>query len=74
MTVTKADKLIDSEGNHYQTTVEMWPVYDDACEENKAYWDATPCGSLSLSVNNVSALPDDLAVGDEFYIDLTRIE
>ena len=74
MTVSKVDRLTDGKGNHFQTSVEMAPVYDDGCEENKAFWDATPCGSLQLSVNNVTALPADLAEGDEFYVDLTRVE
>ena len=73
MNVTKCVKHNDHEGNHNATELELTPVYDDGCEENKTYWDATPSGSMSLWINNVDALPDDIAVGDEYYIDLTPV-
>jgi hypothetical protein len=39
-------------------------------EENKAFWQATPCGSIELTINN----PEGVKVfelGKEYYVDFT---
>ncbi len=38
---------------------EVWmtPVFsDDPTHENKAFWDATPSGSIQLNINNPKAM------------------
>jgi hypothetical protein len=40
-------------------------------EENKAFWEATPCGSLQLSVSNDSLA--GINQGDQFYLDLIPV-
>ncbi len=50
-------------------TVKLNPVCDGS-EENRAFYDATPAGSIELSViNPVTAAPFE--IGREFYVDFT---
>lgn len=42
-------------------------------EENKAFWNATPAGSISLSISNPAAL-DKFEAGEEYYVDFTPAE
>jgi hypothetical protein len=48
------------------------PVMDGS-EENKAFWDATPGGSISLSITNPDAL-EKFIPGEECYVDFTFIK
>lgn len=58
----------------YADTFKASPVYSDKEEsENKAFWDATPSGSLEFTCVNKGSL-DQLKPGQEFYLDLTPIE
>jgi hypothetical protein len=41
-------------------------------EENKRFWEATPCGMLELSVTNESFA--DVKEGDVFYLDLIPVD
>lgn len=49
--------------------VQLHPVYpgSDASQEDKAFWQATPNGSLNMHINNPPA--SDLFVpGDHYYL------
>jgi hypothetical protein len=47
------------------------PVYSNEPDsENKAFWDATPQGSLELGITNDAAWPL-FTVGQEYYLDFT---
>ena len=51
--------------------IEMNPVYsDDPNSENKAFWEATPCGSLTLSTINEDAAKQ-FKVWQGYYLDFT---
>lgn len=54
----------------YQVDVKLMPFYDEK-PENKAFWDATPAGSLELSISNVPAA-EIFEVGSSYYIDISR--
>ena len=43
------------------------PMYDDKCEENKAFWDATPSGKLEISCSG----EHDFVAGKYYYIDIS---
>lgn len=73
MTVTQCKKMQHDDGTHYATHLELDAVTDGSTPENESFWEATPSGRMSLEVNNVSALPADLEVGDAFYVDLIPI-
>lgn len=49
--------------------VHLTAVYDGS-DENKAFWEATPSGSLTFSTVNKAAV-EGIEVGQEFYVDLT---
>jgi len=52
--------------------IEAMPVYSTS-EENKTWSEATPSGSLSMTISNPSAF-GALEPGQEFFIDITPIE
>jgi hypothetical protein len=64
--------------HHGFTDLEATPVYStDPTSENKAFWGATPAGSLKLMVNKTAlghVTIKALKVGTEFYLDITPIE
>ena len=52
--------------------VELYPIYGNS-PENKAFWDATPNGSLKLTLSK----PEHVGLfetGKEYYLDITSIE
>ena len=52
-------------------TLNMTPVYsDDPKDENRAFWDATPTGSLQLGVVNQEAWKH-FEIGKTYYVDFT---
>lgn len=55
-------------------TVKLRPVYSaDPAHENKAFWDATPTGEISMQINNPQGFQyftDRL--NDEFYVEFTK--
>ncbi|UYZ60102.1 hypothetical protein [Hymenobacter latericus] len=53
-------------------TVKLSPVYGTS-GENKTFWDATPCGSIELMIQNRTALAG-FKPQAEFYIDFTPVE
>ena len=52
-------------------TLNFTPVYGKDSEENKAFWGATPTGSLQLGVVNQKAWAF-FELGKEYYLDFTR--
>jgi len=53
--------------------VTMFPVYsDDPASENRAFWEATPSGTLSMWINNKAAF-GHFVMGQEYYIDFTLV-
>jgi hypothetical protein len=47
----------------------------DPKHENKAFWDATPQGEISLGISNPQAYAEfESRIGKEFYIDFTPAE
>ncbi len=54
------------------TTINLNPVYStDPNHENKKFWDATPSGTISLSVASAEAAAE-FEPGEEFYVDFTK--
>ena len=51
-------------------TLNFTPVYGTGGEENKAFWDATPTGSLQLGVVNQAAWKQ-FELGKTYYLDFT---
>jgi hypothetical protein len=52
--------------------VVLAPVYStDPNHENKAFWDATPNGAITLGINNPPAFAA-FELGQEYYVDFTR--
>ena len=60
-------------GKVEKRTLNFTPVYGTGSEENKAYWDATPSGSLQLGVVNPVAW-EQFELGREYYLDLIRAD
>ena len=57
--------------------IQLFPVYsEDPNHENKAFWDATPGGSIQLFIQNPKAIQFFAQAGNgaEFYIDFTKAE
>ena len=66
------DKWKDNQrvGQVEKRTLNFTPVYSLGSEENKAFWDATPTGSLQLGVVNQAAW-SQFELGKEYYLDFT---
>ena len=69
------DKWVDSKpvGKVEKRTLNFTPVYGAGSEENKAFWDATPTGSLQLGVVNQDAW-SCFELGKDYYLDFTPAE
>lgn len=82
-------KVASVQDNHNgAVSVKMNPVYSqDPTHENKAFWDATPCGEITLLINGQQD-PDSkeysrrpaaesfiagLGKDTEFYVDFTPV-
>ena len=46
--------------------------YPDGCEENAAFWDATPSGELKIGIAHGAEVP--FVVGDRYYIDMEEAD
>ena len=57
-------------GQVEKRTLNFTPVYSSGSEENKAFWNATPTGSLQLGVVNQEAWKN-FELGKEYYLDFT---
>lgn len=42
-------------------------------EENKAFWNATPAGDITMYITNPTAF-SAFEVGKEYYVDFTQVE
>jgi hypothetical protein len=58
--------------NNQNGVVSMHAVYTGS-EENKAFWNATPSGNISLSITNPEAI-NQFEAGKEYYVDFTPAE
>jgi hypothetical protein len=54
-------------------TVILQPQYDDSIPEDKRFFDATPSGTMEMTVNNPGAL-EYLTLGRKFYLDFIPAE
>lgn len=56
------------------TKLAMSPVYStDPNSENKAFWDATPSGEITMWIKNEAAVKY-FEVNKEYYIDFVKAE
>lgn len=53
-------------------TVRLRPVSGDS-DENRTFWEATPAGSLEMTITNPLAF-DQFLPGQSYYIDFTPTE
>lgn len=55
--------------------VQLSPIYPgaDATEEDKAFWTATPSGSIDMQINNPAAAVQ-FEVGKTYYVDFSEAE
>lgn len=60
------------DGEVLQQKVTMNPVYSGS-DENRAFWEATPTGSIELFISNKAAF-NKLVNGKAYYIDFTPAE
>ena len=74
-TTEMVDKWVDGKvvGREEKRTLNFTPVYGTGSEENKAYWDATPSGSLQLGVVNQEAWRQ-FELGKSYYLDFNAAE
>ena len=62
----------DPESRIFSVGLVMHPVFSNVPGyENKAFWDATPSGSLQMSINNPNAF-DFFREGKEYYLDFSE--
>jgi hypothetical protein len=56
-------------------SVRLNPVYagQNASEEDKAFWDATPNGSIELTITNPAAA-ETFELGETYYVDFSRAD
>ena len=50
--------------------IKMTPVTTGS-EENKKFWEYTPCGSFEISTTNTSAV-EQFEIGKEYYFDISK--
>ena len=58
-------------GQMEKRTLNFTPVYGSGSEENSAFWDATPTGSLQLGIVNQAAWIG-FELGKAYYLDFTQ--
>lgn len=51
--------------------VKLQAVTDDGDPENKAFWSATPSGTVDISISNPAAA-DVFEAGKSYYVDFTE--
>jgi hypothetical protein len=61
----------DKNGGTMGIVVRMNPSYENGV--NKAFWEATPTGSLEMQINN-PAVFDFFRPGRKFWLDFTPVE
>lgn len=61
--------------NGYGTTPKLNAVYStDPNSENKVFTDHTPVGNISLTIQAGKDATTAFAIGDEFYVDFTKVD
>ena len=71
MTVRAKFKVSHLKDNDGSVTVSMNPVYsDDPNSENRRFWNATPAGSIEMTINNPAAF-NQFTEGQEYYVDFS---
>lgn len=71
MTV-RAKFYVEQKSGTKSGNVLLRAVYsDDPTHENKSFWSATPCGEISMWIENPDALAQ-FNIGDEVYVDFTH--
>lgn len=74
MSVRAMFKLNSIEHHYYgDKTVKFSAQYDDRIPEHRRFHKATPCGELSMTVNNPIAL-EQFENGKYYYLDITPCE
>ena len=69
--VDSVEPMKGSDGTVYQETIKMSPVWSpDPDSENRAFWQATPSGHLSMFINNPAAF-GRFVTGCNYYLDFT---
>ena len=74
--MVRAKFVVTKAGPYANGYGEVWlsPVYsEDPNHENKAFWDATPSGSIQMTINNQKAF-EQFEPNKEYYIDFTKAE
>jgi hypothetical protein len=72
-TVTQAEGTPGSPGEYDEQKVLMHTQYDENDPEDTKFSAATPWGTLEFGVSNPN-LADFFEVGEEFYVDLVRVQ
>ena len=68
---TRSKFKVETKDLGEQGHVTLTPVYSsDPNHENKAFWDASPSGSITLWINNPAGFAT-FEVGKEYYVDFT---
>lgn len=77
MSKTVRAKMFVTSKTTYQgstgTGVKLQPVYGDASPENKAFFEATPSGEITMHIKNQVAA-DAFELGKAYYVDFTPAE
>lgn len=61
--------------NGYGTTPKLNAVFSsDPNSENKVFTDHTPSGTITMTIQAGKDAANSFAVGDEFYVDFTKVE
>lgn len=58
---------VSTPGESGSVQVELNAITGTKSEENKAFWQATPSGSISLSITNPDAF-NQFEAGEEYYV------
>lgn len=62
---------LDAEGNAMATIIRMSPSYETGA--NKAFWQATPSGSLEMRITNPAAF-DFFTPGKKLFLEFSEVE
>lgn len=68
----KVDKVNPIDENDQGGVVQLSPVTNGS-DENKEFYRYTPGGHILLNTINQKAL-DEFEIGDEFYVDFTKVQ
>lgn len=67
--VSAVKQWIDKDGNVTSVTVDL-NATSSRTGKNKAFWEATPSGQLTMTITNPDAY-NQFRPGQEFYLDFT---